>query len=66
MIHFQVMCVGCFLTVMVPVGCALFPQQCAVNTNDLKSWEPEAYAQLLEKYGSDAAIPKTLYFNKGL
>ena len=58
---------GCFLTVMVPVGCALYPQQCAVSTADLKSWEPEAYAQLLEKYGSgEGAIPKTLYFNKGL
>ena len=66
--HFpiQVMCVGCFLTVMVPAGCALFPQQCAVNAADLKSWEPEAWAQLLEKYGSEAAVPKTLYFNKGL
>ena len=66
--HFpiQVLCVGCFLTAMVPAGCALYPQQCAVSTADLKSWEPEAYAQLLEKYGTQDAIPKKLYFNKGL
>ncbi len=60
------MSVGCFLIFMVPVGCALFPQQCAVQTDKIKTSEPEAYKQLLEKYGKEEAIPKTLYFNKGL
>ena len=63
---FQVMSVGCFLIFMVPVGCALFPQQCEIKTANLKSKEPEAFAELLKKYGKEESIPETLYFNKGL
>jgi hypothetical protein len=58
--------IGCFLIFMVPTGCAIFPQNCEIKTASLKMSEPEAYKQLLKKYGADEAVPKALYFNKGL
>jgi hypothetical protein len=60
------MAVGCFLIFMVPVGCAIFPQTYEVKSASLKTSEPEAYSQLLKKYVTEDAVPKTLYFNKGL
>lgn len=59
---FQVMVVGCFLTVMVPTACALFPQTASLNTNVMRILEPEFYEQI-EKKG---AVPEKVYFNKGL
>jgi hypothetical protein len=50
--------IGCFLIFMVPTGCAIFPQNCEIKTASLKMSEPE--------YGADEAVPKALYFNKGL
>ena len=63
---FQVLGVGCFLIFMVPIGCAIFPQNAAVSPQQLKKAEPKAYDMLLAKYGSEDRIPKELYFNKGL
>ncbi|KXJ71029.1 hypothetical protein RP20_CCG021740 [Aedes albopictus] len=59
---FQVMVVGCFLTVMVPTACALFPQTASLNTNVMRIMEPEFYEQM-KKSGN---VPEKVYFNKGL
>ncbi|CAP34711.1 Protein CBR-SFXN-2 [Caenorhabditis briggsae] len=45
---------------MIPVGCALFPQQNSVKLSTLKRWEPEAYEKLKDIKGD------RVYFNKGL
>jgi hypothetical protein len=63
---FQVLCVGAFLVFMVPVGCALFPQTCSVTKDTLRKRDPGAFEQLKKNFGSEEAIPDTLYFNKGL
>lgn len=60
----QVVLVGCFLTVMVPTACALFPQRCSLKTTTLKYFEPEEFAKLKKIVGND--IPPKVYFNKGL
>ncbi|KAK5649961.1 hypothetical protein RI129_000990 [Pyrocoelia pectoralis] len=60
----QVVLVGCFLTVMVPTACALFPQRCSLKTTTLKYFEPEEFAKLKKIVGND--IPSKVYFNKGL
>ena len=62
---FQVLCIGCFLVFMVPVGCALFPQTCSVSLDRLKAMEPAAYEEVRNKFGQDR-MPAVLYFNKGL
>lgn len=59
---FQVVAVGCFLTVMVPTACALFPQTASLETKSLKYLEPSFYEQL-EK---NKNVPQQIYFNKGL
>ncbi|XP_058464855.1 sideroflexin-2 [Malaya genurostris] len=59
---FQVMVVGCFLTFMVPIACALFPQTAAINTSLMKILEPEFYA----KMENNGYVPARVYFNKGL
>lgn len=59
---FQVTVVGCFLTVMVPTACALFPQTASLSTNIIRMLEPEFYAQITEK----GSIPEKVYYNKGL
>jgi len=46
---FQVMAVGCFLTFMVPAGCAIFPQTCSIEVEALKSADPKAYQELLKR-----------------
>jgi len=60
----QVMFVGCFLIVMVPAACGLFPQRCSVKTSTLAWLEPEAYKEIEET--SKKHIPERVYFNKGL
>ncbi|VDM52266.1 unnamed protein product [Angiostrongylus costaricensis] len=45
---------------MVPVGCALFPQQNSIKLTTLKRFEPQAYKRLLHVKGN------LVYFNKGL
>lgn len=59
---FQVTVVGCFLTVMVPTACALFPQTASLSTNVIRILEPDFYAQIKKK----GSIPAKVYFNKGL
>ncbi len=63
---FQVLSVGCFLMVMVPAGCALFPQTCAVSAESLRTADPKAFQQLCLAYPEEKDRPKVLYFNKGL
>ncbi|KAK9737183.1 Sideroflexin [Popillia japonica] len=60
----QVMGVGCFLIFMVPIACALFPQQCSLKTSTIEWLEPEQYAKIKAKCGEN--IPERVYFNKGL
>jgi len=62
---FQVLGVGCFLTLMVPLACALFPQTVTITSKSLRSSDPIAYQQLKDKFGVDD-IPQVLYYNKGL
>ena len=61
---FQVLGVGCFLLVMVPVACSIFPQTVTISSESLRSSDPEAFHQLEQKYGGK--IPSMLYYNKGL
>jgi len=61
---FQVAGVGCFLTLMVPLACALFPQDVEISTDTLRRSDPEVYETIQKKYGSN--IPHTFYYNKGL
>lgn len=60
----QVMMVGCFLTVMVPAACGLFPQRCSLKTATMKWIEPEAYANMMQI--NRDKVPERVYFNKGL
>lgn len=60
---FQVLGVGCFLLLMVPVACSIYPQTITITSESLRS-EPEAFRQLEQKYGDK--IPELLYYNKGL
>lgn len=61
---FQVAGVGCFLLLMVPFACALFPQNVEITSEYLRSKDPEAYSQLQAKYPD--RIPLNLVYNKGL
>lgn len=61
---FQVLGVGCFLMLMVPTGCSIWPQNVEISSEKLRSIDPDAYSQLLSKYGDK--IPPNLYYNKGL
>ncbi len=64
---FQVACVGCFLVLMVPAGCAIFPQSCALKTDTLRKVDPGAYAELEARFAKNPEkMPEVLYFNKGL
>ena len=52
---------------MVPVGCALFPQNCAIESEALRKMDPAAFREMEERFAADPEkMPKTLYFNKGL
>ncbi|XP_017886339.1 sideroflexin-2 [Ceratina calcarata] len=61
----QVLFVGCFLTLMVPTACALFPQKCSIKSSSLERWEPENY-EILKENCKTGELPTYLYFNKGL
>ncbi|CAD5118873.1 DgyrCDS7546 [Dimorphilus gyrociliatus] len=63
-IVFQTLVVGAFLTVMTPIGCAIFPQKCSVSMETLKFVEKDVY-QSIKKNHPDKSISH-LYFNKGL
>lgn len=60
----QTAIVGLFLTVMVPAGCALFPQRCKLSIDTIKSFEKENYEEIYKNTGGNP--PKYVYFNKGL
>ncbi|XP_018328380.1 sideroflexin-2 [Agrilus planipennis] len=62
---FQITAVGCFLTIMVPTACALFPQTASIKTSTLMRWEPDQY-EILVKNCEGSNIPEKVYFNKGL
>lgn len=59
---FQVVAVGCFLTVMVPTACALFPQTASLDTKTMEIFEPEFRYHLTKNEN----IPQKVFFNKGL
>lgn len=61
---FQVMCVGCFLVVMVPTACGLFPQRASLAASTMQRFEPEFYNDMSKKTGGK--VPERVYFNKGL
>ncbi|KAH8373359.1 hypothetical protein KR009_004091, partial [Drosophila setifemur] len=61
---FQTLMVGCFLCFMVPSACALFPQQCSLDTASMRTFEPELFEEMEKKTGG--LVPKRVYFNKGL
>lgn len=56
----QVLIVGCFLVVMVPNACALFPQNCSIQIKTIKKWESQKFDA---KNMQDNA---KVFFNKGL
>ncbi|XP_013191346.1 sideroflexin-2 [Amyelois transitella] len=60
----QTAVVGLFLIVMVPTGCALFPQRCKLSIDTIKRFEKENYEQIVRNTGGNP--PKYVYFNKGL
>ncbi|CAH0399684.1 unnamed protein product [Chilo suppressalis] len=60
----QTAVVGVFLTVMVPVGCALFPQRCKLSIDTVKRFEPERYEEIVKN--TEGKPPQYVYFNKGL
>ncbi|KAH8419632.1 hypothetical protein KR222_011179, partial [Zaprionus bogoriensis] len=61
---FQTLLVGCFLCFMVPTACAIFPQQCTLDTSSMRTFEPELYEDMVKR--TNGAVPKRVYFNKGL
>lgn len=61
---FQVLVCGAFLTFMVPVGCAIFPQRACLSTQTMKRFEPELFSEM--EQNTKGNIPTTVYFNKGL
>nr|XP_032819135.1 sideroflexin-2 isoform X2 [Petromyzon marinus] len=56
----QLVLLGCFLTFMVPAGCALYPQTCSMEVSHL---EPELQKSIVDKHGDAVA---RVFFNKGL
>lgn len=65
MLHgpFQVLCVGVFLSFMVPMACSIFPQTVKISLKDLEKYDNDAFKTLQE---SSVLKPAQLYFNKGL
>ncbi|EDW69910.2 sideroflexin-2 [Drosophila virilis] len=61
---FQTLMVGCFLCFMVPTACAIFPQQCSLDTSTMRTFEPELYKDMVKRTGDK--VPNRVYFNKGL
>lgn len=60
----QMLLVGCFLLVMTPTACALFPQRCSISVDRLNIVDSDFYEELRAHHGAD--VPRRLYFNKGL
>ncbi|KAL8562992.1 hypothetical protein ACOMHN_004684 [Nucella lapillus] len=60
----QILLSGLTLLIMVPVGCAIFPQQCSIKTEKLKLMDSRHLEKL--RQAGPHAVPDTLYFNKGL
>ncbi|XP_026319044.1 sideroflexin-2 isoform X2 [Hyposmocoma kahamanoa] len=60
----QIAGVGVFLTFMVPLACAVFPQRCKLATDTIKKYEKENYDQIVMNTGGN--VPEYVYFNKGL
>ena len=58
------MMVGCFLIVMVPTACGLFPQRASLSASIIQKFEPEFYKQIEEK--TKGKVPEKVFFNKGL
>lgn len=66
-IVFQTFMIGCLLIVMVPVACAMFPQNSSISMDTLKRLEPCQHKEVLTAcHQLQKAIPTHLYFNKGL
>ena len=61
----QTLLSGAVLLLMVPLGCAIFPQTCSINSETLRRIEPASYEQLQQRYQPEQ-LPSALYFNKGL
>jgi len=49
---------------MVPTACALFPQQCSLDTSTMRTFEPELFEEIEKKTRGN--VPERVYFNKGL
>eukprot|EP00094_Tigriopus_californicus_P009303 TCALIF_08969-PA protein Name:"Similar to SFXN2 Sideroflexin-2 (Homo sapiens)" AED:0.07 eAED:0.07 QI:8/0.66/0.57/1/0.83/0.71/7/214/1069 len=62
---FQVLGVGTCLLLMVPIGCAVYPQNCAISVAELEQNDSDAFQELKKNYGA-RPLPQYLYFNKGL
>ncbi|XP_075222919.1 sideroflexin 2 [Lycorma delicatula] len=60
----QTLAVGGFLTAMVPIACAIFPQRSGLRSSLIRSFEPGNYSEINKYCQGD--IPATVYFNKGL
>jgi sideroflexin-2 len=61
---FQVMMVGCFLIVMVPTACGLFPQRASLSASIIQKFEPEFYKDI--EANTKGKVPEKVFFNKGL
>jgi len=60
---FQTLALGCFLIFMVPIACALYPQNASMKFNDL---EEDLKQEIELKYKGKDELPDRVYFNKGL
>jgi len=63
--QFQVLVVGCFLLVMVPAACSLFPQKCSIQMSTIERFERTKYQDIKSRF-VDQRLPTIVYFNKGL
>lgn len=61
---FQVMLVGCFLIIMVPTACGLFPQRASLSASIISKFEPEFYKDM--EANTKGKVPEKVFFNKGL
>ncbi|CAH0388103.1 unnamed protein product [Bemisia tabaci] len=61
---FQTLGCGVCLIFMVPLACALFPQNCSISINTLKTLDSAAYEEI--KKNTKGELPSKVYFNKGL
>lgn len=61
---FQVMMVGCFLIIMVPTACGLFPQRASLSASIIQKLEPEFYKDI--EANTKGNVPRKVFFNKGL